>query len=110
MCVLIVEDEFYFVEVVCDGLCLEVIVVDIVGDGDIVLELLSINFYDIVVFDCDVFGFFGDDIVWWIVVFGSGILIFMFIVVDCLDDKVSGFEIGVDDYLIKLFEMCEFVL
>jgi len=101
MCVLIVEDELYLVEVVCDGFCLEVIVVDIVGDGDIVLELLGVNIYDIVVFDCDVLGFFGDEIVRCIVVFGSGMLILMFIVVDWLDDKVFGFELGVDDYFIK---------
>jgi DNA-binding response OmpR family regulator len=45
MRVLIVEDEPYMAEAICDGLRLEAIA----GDGDTALDLLSINTYDIAV-------------------------------------------------------------
>lgn len=51
MRVLIVEDEPYLAEAIRDGLRLEAIAADIAGDGDTVLELLSINTYDLGVLD-----------------------------------------------------------
>ena len=54
--VLIVEDEPYMAEAICDGLRLEAIAADIAGDGDTALELLSINAYDIAVLDRDIPG------------------------------------------------------
>src|SRR2546425_296602 len=51
MRVLIVEDEPYMAEAIRDGLRLEAIAADIAGDGDIALELLSLNAYDIAVLD-----------------------------------------------------------
>ncbi|MFB7758625.1 response regulator transcription factor, partial [Streptomyces sp. NPDC056121] len=49
MRVLIVEDEPFMAEAIRDGLRLEAIAADIAGDGDIALELLNINDYDIAV-------------------------------------------------------------
>ncbi|HET7248134.1 MAG TPA: hypothetical protein VFJ07_25230, partial [Streptosporangiaceae bacterium] len=43
MRVLIVEDEPYMAEAICDGLRLEAIAADIAGDGNTAVELLSIN-------------------------------------------------------------------
>ena len=56
MRVLIVEDEPYMAVAIRDGLRLEAIAVDIAGDGDTALELLSINSYDIAVLDRDIPG------------------------------------------------------
>src|SRR5437660_630551 len=44
-----------------DGLRLEAIATDIAGDGDVALELLSINAYDIAVLDRDIPGPSGDE-------------------------------------------------
>jgi two-component system, OmpR family, response regulator VanR len=60
--VLIVEDEPYLAEAICDGLRLEAIAADIAGDGATALELLSVNTYDIAVLDRDVPGPSGDEI------------------------------------------------
>lgn len=110
MRVLIVEDEPYLAEAVRDGLRLEAIAADIAGDGDVALELLGINAYDIAVLDRDVPGPSGDDIARWIVASGSSIPILMLTAADRLDDKASGFELGADDYLTKPFELRELVL
>src|SRR5215471_19150914 len=110
MRVLIVEDEPYMAQAIRDGLRLDAIAADIAGDGDTALELLSINAYDIAVLDRDIPGPSGDEIAESIVVSGSGMPILMLTAADRLDDKVSGFGLGADDYLTKPFELQELVL
>jgi two-component system response regulator VanR len=110
MRVLVVEDEPYLGEAIRDGLRLEAIAADIAGDGDIALELLSINPYDIAILDRDVPGPSGDEIAARIVAAGSGMPILMLTAADRLDDKASGFGLGADDYLTKPFELQELVL
>ena len=110
MRVLIVEDEPLLAEGIRDGLRLEAIAADLAADGDTALELLSINFYDLVVLDRDIPGPSGDDVAKWIVASGSGTPILMLTAADRLDDKASGFELGADDYLTKPFALRELVL
>jgi two-component system, OmpR family, response regulator VanR len=110
MRVLVVEDEPYMAEAIRDGLRLEAIAADIAGDGDMALELLSINAYDIAVLDRDIPGPSGDEIAESIVASGGGMAILMLTAADRLDDKASGFGLGADDYLTKPFELRELVL
>jgi two-component system response regulator VanR len=107
---LVVEDEPYMAEAIRDGLRLAAIAADIAGDGDVALELLSINTYDIAVLDRDIPGPSGDEIAERIVASGCGLPILMLTAADRLDDKASGFEIGADDYLTKPFDLRELVL
>jgi len=97
-------------EAIRDGLRLEAIAADIASDGDIAVELLSINAYDIAVLDRDVPGPSGDEIAERIVASGSGMPILMLTAADRLDDKASGFGLGADDYLTKPFALQELVL
>src|SRR2546421_113256 len=110
MRVLVVGDEPVMAEAIRGGLRLEAIAADIAGDGDTALELLSINAYDIAVLDRDIPGPSGDVIARRIVASGSGMPILMLTAADRLDDKVSGFGLGADDYLTKPFEFQELVL
>jgi two-component system, OmpR family, response regulator VanR len=110
MRVLVLEDEPYLAEAIRDGLRLEAIAADLAGDGDTALDLLSVNAYDIAVLDRDVPGPSGDEIARSIVASGSGVPILMLTAADRLHDKVSGFELGVDDYLTKPFALRELVL
>jgi two-component system response regulator VanR len=110
MRVLIVEDESYLAYAIRHGLGLEAIAADIAGDGDTALELLSINAYDIAILDRDIPGPSGDEIAKRIVAAGSGMPILMLTAADRLDDKVTGFGLGADDYLTKPFELRELVL
>src|SRR3954453_4758068 len=110
MRVLVLEDEPYMAEAIRDGLRLEAIAADIAGDGDTALELLNLNTYDIPVLDRDVPGPTGDEIAKGIVASGNGMPILMLTAADRIDDKTTGFELGVDDYLTKPFELQELVL
>jgi two-component system response regulator VanR len=110
MRVLIVEDEPYLADAIRDGLRLAAIAADIAPDGHTALERLSVNTYDIAVLDRDVPGPSGDDIARHIVASGSGMPILMLTAAHRLDDKVSGFELGADDYLTKPFDLQELVL
>src|SRR5437762_12732722 len=105
MRVLIVEDEPYMAEAVRDGLRLEAIAADTAGDGDIALELLSFNAYDIAVLDRDIAGPSGDEISVRIVSSGCGLPILMLTAADRIYDIATGFELGADDYLTKPFEL-----
>jgi two-component system response regulator VanR len=108
--VLIVEDEPYMAAAIRDGLRLEAIAADIAGDGDTALQLLDINTYDIAILDRDVPGPSGDEIAAAIVASGSGTPILMVTAADRLDDKVSGFGLGADDYLTKPFALQELIV
>ncbi|MFG3258633.1 response regulator transcription factor [Streptomyces sp. NPDC048172] len=110
MRVLIVEDEPFLAEAIRDGLRLEAIAADIAGDGRTALEMLGVNAYDIAVLDRDIPGPTGDEIAQDIVASGSGMPILMLTAADRLGDKVTGFELGVDDYLTKPFELQELAL
>ncbi len=108
--VLIVEDEPLLAEAIRDGLRLEAIAADIAADGHSALEQLSVNTYDIAVLDRDIPGPSGDEVAERIVASGSGMPILMLTAADRIDEKVSGFELGADDYLTKPFELQELVL
>src|SRR4051794_18229623 len=110
MRVLVVEDEPLLAEAIRDGLRLEAIAADIAADGHSALEQLSVNTYDIAVLDRDIPGPSGDEVAERIVASGSGMPILMLTAADRIDEKVSGFELGADDYLTKPFELQELVL
>jgi len=97
-------------EAIRDGLRLEAIAADIAADGDTALELLSVNSYDIAVLDRDIPGPSGDYVARHVVASGAGTPILMLTAADRLDDKVTGFELGADDYLTTPFELRELVL
>src|SRR5690348_14640383 len=108
--VLIVEDEPLMAEAIRDGLRLAAIAADIAGDGHTALVLLGTDAYDIAVLDRDIPAPSGDEIARRIVASRSGMPILMLTAANHLDDKVTGFELGADDYLTKPFELGELVV
>lgn len=110
MRVLIVEDEPFLAEAIRDGLRLEAIAADIAGDGDTALERLSHTGYDVVVLDRDIPGPNGDDIARHLSEQPGAPRVLMLTAADRLDDKVTGFASGADDYLTKPFVLRELVL
>ncbi len=110
MRVLIVEDEPYLAEAVQAGLRLEAIASDIAGDGDTALERLDVHTYDVVVLDRDIPGTHGDEVCRTIVARELGCRVLMLTAAAHLDEKVTGFELGADDYLTKPFDLKELVV
>lgn len=107
---LIVEDEPYLAEAIQTGLRRETIAADVVNDGDAALEFLAVNDYDVVVLDRDIPGVHGDAVCAHIASEHPACRVIMLTAARTLDDKVTGFELGADDYLAKPFEFPELVM
>jgi two-component system response regulator VanR len=110
MRVLVVEDEVYLAEAIQAGLRLEAIAADLAFDGTTALDSLAVNDYDVVVLDRDLPGVSGDEVCRQIVAQGIGCRVLMLTAAGDLDAKVTGFELGADDYLTKPFELRELVV
>ncbi|MFD7158136.1 response regulator transcription factor [Kribbella sp. NPDC059898] len=110
MRVLVVEDEVYLAEAIQAGLRLEAIAADLTFDGNAALAALTVNDYDVVVLDRDLPGISGDQVCREIVAQGIGCRVLMLTAAGDLDDKITGFELGADDYLTKPFELRELVV
>ncbi|WP_229053836.1 response regulator transcription factor [Aeromicrobium sp. Leaf350] len=110
MRVLVVEDEPYLADAIRTVLRRESIAADVTDNGASALDLLAVNTYDALVLDRDVPQVHGDDVAREVVGSGAGTRIIMVTAADRLDDKQTGFELGVDDYLTKPFELRELVL
>ncbi|PRX97794.1 response regulator transcription factor [Allonocardiopsis opalescens] len=109
MRVLIVEDEVYLADALRTGLRREAIAADVVHDGDAALEHLAVHDYDVLVLDRDIPGTHGDEVCRQVAASGSTCRVLMLTAARRLHDKVSGFELGADDYLAKPFEFAELV-
>ncbi|WP_426625478.1 response regulator transcription factor [Leifsonia sp. McL0607] len=107
---LIVEDEPFLAEAIATGLRRETIAADVVNDGDTALEFLAVNDYDVVVLDRDIPGTHGDAVCAHIASEYPTCRVIMLTAARTLDDKVTGFELGADDYLAKPFEFPELVM
>ncbi|TCI99607.1 response regulator transcription factor [Aeromicrobium sp. IC_218] len=110
MRVLVVEDETYLAEAIRDGLRLEAIAADVAHDGQAALDLAGLNDYDAVVLDRDLPVVHGDEVARRLAADHPRTRVIMVTAAASLDDKVSGFGLGTDDYLTKPFEMRELVL
>lgn len=107
MRVLVVEDEEILAESLQAGMRHEAIAADIAHDGDGALERIGVNDYDVMVLDRDIPGVHGDRICQIAARDHPGLRVLMLTASGRLRDKVSGFELGADDYLAKPFEFDE---
>lgn len=107
---LIVEDERFLADAIQLGLRGESIAADVVYDGDAACEYLSINDYDVVLLDRDIPGMHGDDVCRFIAAEHPSCRVLMLTAAGRLDDKIAGFELGADDYLLKPFDFPELVM
>ncbi|MBX9399529.1 response regulator transcription factor [Streptomyces sp. TRM72054] len=109
MRVLVVEDEPYLAEAVAAGLRRESMAVDLALDGEAALERLAVHTYDVVVLDRDLPGKHGDDVCRQLQKEAHECRILMLTAAGSLRDKLTGFEVGADDYLAKPFDFPELV-
>lgn len=109
MRVLIVEDEPYLADAVRAGLRRETIAADVVHDGAAALASVRGSGYDVVVLDRDLPGIHGDEVCARLAEDHPEVRVLMLTAARTLDDRVTGFELGADDYLLKPFEFPELV-
>lgn len=108
--VLVVEDERFLAEAIQAGLRHDAIAADIALDGDVALERIGANDYDVIVLDRDIPGVSGDEICRIVAREHPGVRVLMLTAATRLTDKVGGFELGADDYLTKPFAFEELVV
>jgi DNA-binding response OmpR family regulator len=107
--VLVVEDEQLLADAIGAGLRREAMAVDVVYDGDVALERLAVNAYDVVVLDRDLPEVHGDEVCRQIVAGESSGRVLMLTAAGDVTDRVDGLSLGADDYLAKPFVFAELV-
>ena len=107
---LLVEDDLDLAGNVMDYLELEDIVSDHASNGVAALQLLADNRYQVVVLDINLPRLDGLQVCVRAREQGNDTPIIMLTARDQLQDKITGFEQGADDYLVKPFAMEELVM
>ncbi|MET9722162.1 response regulator transcription factor [Streptomyces zaomyceticus] len=109
MRVLVAEDERPLAELVATGLRRAGFAVDTVHSGDAALDHLRLHPYDVLILDRDLPRVHGDDVARRLVAEGSPTRILMLTAATTTEDRVTGLDLGADDYLGKPFEFPELV-
>lgn len=107
MCILFVEDDVLLGEGIWIVLCCVVYVVDWVQDGVVVLIVIGDGDIDLVIFDLGLLWLDGIEVIWKVCVVGGNVFILVFSVCEWVVDCILGLDVGVDDYLGKLFDIFE---
>src|SRR5262245_584092 len=101
MRVLLVEDDHRIASFIAKGLRENAYAVDVAADGDEATYAASLNPYDIFVLDVNLPKKDGFEVCAELRKEGNAKPILMLTARDTIDDRVSGLDIGADDYLVK---------
>lgn len=107
MRVLIAEDEAKARRYLAQGLCEQGFTVDVVEDGVGALTLLREHVFDLAVLDVMMPGRDGWNVVQTLRAEGIRTPVLFLTARDHVEDRVRGFELGADDYLVKPFAFAE---
>ena len=109
MRILLVEDEPRMAQVVAKGLRERSYAVDVAGDGNAALYQTSINDYDLILLDVLLPGPDGFEVCRELRARGNATPVLMLTARATIDDRITGFDAGADDYLTKPFAFRELV-
>lgn len=107
---LLVEDDLDLASAVIDYLELEGIQCDHAANGLAGLNLIEQNSYDVIILDLNLPKMNGLQVCEKLRAQGLDVPVLMLTARDTLDDKLTGFSKGADDYLIKPFAMEELIV
>jgi DNA-binding response OmpR family regulator len=107
--VLLVEDEERLADTIARGLRRVGMAVDIGLDGKAALTKAAVNSYDVVVLDRNLPLVHGDDVCRKLVDSQNPARILMLTAARSLEDRITGLDLGADDYLPKPFALEELV-
>ncbi len=107
MRILLVEDEPRMANVIAKGLRENSYAVDVAVDGDLALYQTSINDYDLIILDVLLPQRNGFEVCREIRTAGQGTPVLMLTARAAIDDRITGFDAGADDYLTKPFSFRE---
>jgi DNA-binding response OmpR family regulator len=107
--ILLVEDDLDLAATIIDYLEIEDICCDHAANGVLGLQLIEQNNYDMAILDINMPQMNGLTLCKSIRELGSNMPILMLTARDSLPDKLAGFDVGTDDYMVKPFEMLELI-
>ena len=107
MRILLVEDEPRMANVIAKGLREQSYAVDVAQDGDAGLYLAAINDYDVIVLDVLLPQRDGFEVCRELRKRGDATPVLMLTARAAIDDRLTGFDAGADDYLTKPFSFRE---
>lgn len=107
MRILLVEDDERIATVVADSLTEQRYIVDIAGDGETGWEFAEALPYDLILLDIMLPKLDGVSLCQRLRQAGYTIPILMLTAKDTSEDKVTGLDVGADDYVVKPFNLPE---
>ena len=106
--ILLIEDNHDIADMACEYLERSEYVMDHAADGITGLHLAVSNDYDLIILDLMLPGMDGIELLYKFRNEAKrSIPVLILTARDTLDDKITGFDVGADDYLIKPFEIKE---
>jgi len=105
--ILLVEDEPAAAQMLAKGLREHGYAVDLAADGEEGLEKIHVNRYDLVILDVVLPRKDGFAVCRELRSAGSSVPVFMLTARDGVEDRISGLNLGADDYLTKPYEYRE---
>ena len=107
MKILVIEDEPRMSSVIAKGLREQSYAVDVAEDGDAGLFQASINDYDVIILDVLLPKRDGYEVCQELRVRGNTVPVLMLTARAAIEDRLTGFDSGADDYLTKPFSFRE---
>lgn len=108
--ILIVEDELKVATFIKKGLQTQNFDTEIAFDGNEAKQLFTKNSFDLVILDIGLPDISGLEVCQFIRDQNNKIPILMLTALGSVADKLSGFEVGTDDYLVKPFDFMELLV
>ena len=110
MTILIVEDEQKVANFIKKGLETQSFEALIAEDGQTAIDTFSKHTFDLVILDIGLPGISGLEVCAKIRESNTQVPILMLTALGSMADKLSGFEVGTDDYLVKPFDFMELLV
>lgn len=107
MRILVIEDDVDLAQFICKGLTEERYAVDVAGDGEHGLDLALANPYDLLIIDIMLPKLDGLTVCRHLRTAGNMVPILLMTARNTVDDKISGFDTGADQFLTKPFAFAE---
>lgn len=108
--ILIVEDEEKVASFIKKGLHTQGYISDIASTGHQAIELFNKQIYDVIILDIGLPDISGLEVCEIMRKTNSKVPILMLTALGSVSDKLSGFEVGTDDYLVKPFDFMELLV
>lgn len=108
--ILIVEDDLDLAKTMIEYLALEEVACDHASNGMAGLNLANQNNFDVILLDLNLPRLDGLSVCQQLRQAGNDTPVLMITARDQLDDKIAGFRVGTDDYLVKPFELKELIV